>query len=331
MFAFIAFLRAAAVALITNSHFKDVYPIEALSFGGLIGVALFYIISGYLLVSIKEDTPFGKWYVKKLIRLYVPLFIWNIVLILAGQTAISSVGGVIKAFVFPGTWFGASMVILYVLYYLFVKYFYLKYEKKALYGAAVLLAALYVVLFVTKSPAATFSLSSLTVESPFGLKTMYIIVLPLWLLCMLIGLCIRQYKRPLRANWKKWGSLFLSGVCCVLFFLIRKLMGRDGLADLEILLPIAFIGFGYFLFVCFMSCESLFSRLRETLFGKLAALVSQSSLEIYYVQFLWIDLLQDLAFPLNWLALVIIIVLTGCLLHKLSAWIIQKVFPKLSY
>lgn len=36
---------------IANSHFKGVYPTDLLSFGGGFGLALFYMISGFLLAD----------------------------------------------------------------------------------------------------------------------------------------------------------------------------------------------------------------------------------------------------------------------------------------
>ena len=48
MYAFVELLRAVAVLLITNSHFDGVYPWN-ISWGGCPGVALFFVITGFLL------------------------------------------------------------------------------------------------------------------------------------------------------------------------------------------------------------------------------------------------------------------------------------------
>ena len=60
MIQFIEVLRAIATALIANSHFKGVYPTDLLSFGGGFGLALFYMISGFLLAKIKRITKFTE-------------------------------------------------------------------------------------------------------------------------------------------------------------------------------------------------------------------------------------------------------------------------------
>ncbi|RJW42835.1 hypothetical protein DXC97_01575 [Lachnospiraceae bacterium TF09-5] len=51
-------------------------------FGEGFGLGIFYLISGYLLANIKSDTSFPKWYFKRLLRLYMPLLISRMVLVL---------------------------------------------------------------------------------------------------------------------------------------------------------------------------------------------------------------------------------------------------------
>ncbi len=53
MIAFINYLKLIATALITNSHFSDIWPISALASGGLLGNIIFFAVSGYLLYNIK--------------------------------------------------------------------------------------------------------------------------------------------------------------------------------------------------------------------------------------------------------------------------------------
>ena len=48
----IVYLRVIATFLITNSHFKNIWPISALASGGLLGDILFFAISGYCLSGI---------------------------------------------------------------------------------------------------------------------------------------------------------------------------------------------------------------------------------------------------------------------------------------
>lgn len=64
LFSFVELLRAIATALITNSHFDGVYPLD-ISWGGCPGVALFFSISGFVLVKSVTRESFLPWWIKK--------------------------------------------------------------------------------------------------------------------------------------------------------------------------------------------------------------------------------------------------------------------------
>ena len=58
MFGFIYLLKALASILITNSHMGNMYPSEFMALGGSFGNGLFFCISGFLLVNIKNGFCF---------------------------------------------------------------------------------------------------------------------------------------------------------------------------------------------------------------------------------------------------------------------------------
>ena len=74
MYQFIVILRAIACILITNSHQEEIYPIRILASGGLLGDVIYFAISGYCLYSIAQQS-FGRWYFKRLKRVYPPVWI----------------------------------------------------------------------------------------------------------------------------------------------------------------------------------------------------------------------------------------------------------------
>ena len=117
MYSFVELLRAFAAALITNSHFDGVYPWN-ISWGGCPGVALFFAISGFLLVKSVSKEHFFPWWIKKVIRLYIPLTIVNIITVLVGFRKPS-----VLLFLFPinTLWYVPVIAILYIPYYGFAK------------------------------------------------------------------------------------------------------------------------------------------------------------------------------------------------------------------
>ena len=78
----ISFLRTFAALIIINSHCGSLYPVSALAKGGALGNSLFFLMSGFLLYPIKME--FLEWIKKRYIRLYIPVFILGLILIITG-------------------------------------------------------------------------------------------------------------------------------------------------------------------------------------------------------------------------------------------------------
>ena len=76
MYEFVEIYRCLATLIILNSHYNGVYPIR-LDIGGELGLAMFFMLSGYLCVNIDEHTKFIPWYLKHILRLYIPFLIWQ--------------------------------------------------------------------------------------------------------------------------------------------------------------------------------------------------------------------------------------------------------------
>lgn len=79
--AFVEVMRCFATLFVLNSHYEGVYPIP-LDIGGELGLAIFFLLTGYLTVNIRQETNFGDWILRRLIRIYTPLFIWQTSLVL---------------------------------------------------------------------------------------------------------------------------------------------------------------------------------------------------------------------------------------------------------
>ena len=121
-FLFIVLIRALAALVITNSHYTGVYPTDLIANGGLLGDVLFFAVSGFCLASTKGNS-FGKWYLKRFIRVYIPMWMIRIFYILLGAYIISGWQDVFEYFVFPRDWhFVSSIILLYVPLYFVSKY-----------------------------------------------------------------------------------------------------------------------------------------------------------------------------------------------------------------
>lgn len=325
MFYFIECLRAIATALIANSHFKGVYPSDILSFGGGMGLALFFMISGYLLANINHETKFLKWYGKRVIRIYIPLYIVKLIQFAIGNLQITSGWDFFKKFVFPGSWFGGAILVMYIVYYIFVKYFFVKYKKKSIFFLGILATLCFIFLYVFRPSFSIFSIETLTIQSKFAIETPYFITQFVWLICMILGLYLRHYREKRVSNKSKVSNWIMVAIMVILFAFTKLIIQAERFENWQFLLAISYVGFAYALFKCFMDVEDWLVKFSETRLWNLIKIVSQCSLEIYYIQFLWIHLLKDVAFPVNLLLLIIAIVLSAYIIHLISEWIIGKI------
>lgn len=112
------FLKFVAVLMITNSHFQPLYEdvSPSLATFGVHGNALFFFVSGYLLMMgfmRKKGLGFADWYKKRMRRLWPSVFLWVI--------ASASIWGtdltVEKLVLFDGYWFLQAIAVCYIVYY----------------------------------------------------------------------------------------------------------------------------------------------------------------------------------------------------------------------
>ena len=120
MIFYITVLRALAAMIITNSHYIGVYPTDLIANGGLLGDVIFFGVSGFCLMNIKEN--FSKWYLKRIIRIYPIVWIITTIYFFLGFYTFEN-WNLREYFLYPTYYhFVASIIILYVPYYFIVKY-----------------------------------------------------------------------------------------------------------------------------------------------------------------------------------------------------------------
>lgn len=309
MLSYIEILKAIATLLIFNSHLKGVYSSDILSFGGGFGLAIFFMVSGFLLGNIQPQARFIPWYRKRVIRLILPLLIWRFVEIAIGYTRIDSIIDIFHKFIFPGTWFGGAILLLYVLYWVVVKYLYNSHGTKILYSILIGLMILFLLEFITRPAFATFSLQTLQIEDTFSVETPYQVTQLVWFFCMIVGLLIRKNSRSL-VKRKCCIAFFIFSVS--LFFVIRKLQAQYQI--IQMLLPLAYVGFALSIFVYLKDFEDKLTSFFQSHIGKGIKTVGDMSLEIFYTQFIWIYFFKSLVFPVNiFVIFVMTLISAGCL------------------
>lgn len=113
------FLKFVAALMITNSHFQPLYEdfSPSLATFGVHGNALFFFVSGYLLMLgfLKKRTEgFVDWFKKRMRRLWPAVFIWTMVAAIFWGKSLT----VENLALFGGYWFLQAIAVSYVLYYL---------------------------------------------------------------------------------------------------------------------------------------------------------------------------------------------------------------------
>lgn len=295
--------------------------------GGGFGLALFYMISGYLLANIRESTNFAKWYIKKLLNLYIPLWLIVGVEVLIGYIKINNVSYFFKRFFYPGMWFTASMIILYVFYYVFVKFIYNKHKEKSTYITIIVLLAAYLYLYFFRPAIATFSFEHLNLVETFSIETPYLITHLFWMGSMLIGLHIRKNWICGKKNMNPVLCLIIVGISMIIFAGQRFLekMEYDFVSCFEILLPITYVAFAVGSFGFFMIFEERLKKIMHKPVGKAITAISHSSIEIYYIQFIWITYFKGLIFPINIMAIFIGMCVSAVAFHTIAQRISQHI------
>ena len=119
MFEFINYLKLIATALITNSHFGNIWPVSALATGGLLGNVIFFAVSGFLLYNIK--TNFIKWFPKRFFRVYPALVIFTLFTVLIGEYTLNNLNDAFKLFIYPTNYiFLVWLIVCYCIFYFVV-------------------------------------------------------------------------------------------------------------------------------------------------------------------------------------------------------------------
>lgn len=297
---FITFLKALAACFITNAHYTEVYPIELIANGGLIGDILFFAVSGYCLYNIKFSFP--RWYGKRLYRVYPPVILITLVYALLGFYPIAWENA-IQWFIYPTHYhFVASIIVLYIAYYIVIK---IRFLKEHLPQVMLVIAVLWLVVYTIFCDKTTYNIDN--VYSPM-----------IWFLffeSMLFGAYFRANDAKYRNHFS---ALYVVGlvVSFAAYFASKLLFSKVSfISFLQPINQILIFVLLYFFFRVFAGLDEKLERIPVWI-KAVVKYIASITLEIYVVQYVIIDELKHIAgFPLNWFVLTTVILLSATALH----------------
>lgn len=287
MYAFIHYIRTVATILITNSHYSNVWPIEDLAMGGLLGNILFFAASGFCLFNVKGN--FGEWYLKRFLRVYPVMIAFTLLTVLFGAYSLSSWQDALALFVFPTNYiFLVWLMVLYAAFYL-IAWLAKKYENCIELALGIIVAAWLIVYFafVDKS---VYGIDD--VSKPF--------ILFLYFSAMLMGALFKKRVEEFK-QFKGINVVWLL-VSLVVYFGSKIAFSKvAAISFWQIANQISILFVLYFIFVVFIGLEEQLKKLPNWL-NKTIEFFASITLHIYLVQFVVIRLLENLVFPLNFVA-----------------------------
>lgn len=310
MITFITWLRCLAAMLITNAHYTGIYPIELIANGGLIGDILFFCVSGYCLTNLR--TGFFKWYGKRLSRILPVVILISAVYLLIGQydffvyasgtentllyQALSAMGITypkwLSWFVYPTYYhFAASILVLYVPYYVILKNEYMRKHLPAVMG---LILCVYVAVYIIAYDKSYYHID--TVREPF--------IRFLFMQSMLLGAWFKLNDAKLRNTGKSFLYAVSAAISFAVYFASKILLSREGASPYQIVNQITIFILLFFIMRWFSSIDCILEKIPKRFFY-VVNLIAKLTLEIYLVQYVLIDVIRDfnLIFPLNWIVL----------------------------
>lgn len=316
-FYFITLLRAFAAIIITNAHYTGIYPSDIIANGGLLGDVIFFSVSGFCLAN--PRMPFGKWYAKRLWRIYAVVWVITIVYVLLGAYEVNSLTDGLKWFIHPTKYhFVASITLLYIPLYFVARY--VKLSRKNYAATCVGLFLVQMIIYLTVYDTSYYHIDK--VRQPM--------IEFLFFQSMLLGLFFRQEcEEGLDQKKSSWdGQEFVLWAVLIIvlgaYFTSKMVfVKRPSFSEMQILNQVILFVALFCLFRRTYTLEEKLKSLSNTKLWKAVEFLSDHTLEIYCVQYVLIDSVRswNFVFPLNWLVLTSFILLAAASLR----WVSQKV------
>lgn len=306
MIAFINYLKLVATVLITNSHFGHIWPVRALASGGLVGNVIFFAVSGFLLYNIKLG--FTKWFTKRFFRIYPVMAAFTLFTVALGIYPLDSFQDAFELFVYPTNYiFLVWLIICYCVFYIVV-YLDKKYKNFLEASMAVIFFA-WVLIYILLYDKSVYRVDK--VSEPF--------ILFLYIESMLLGAFFK--KNQTRFGEFKISKVLITIICLITYFGSKILVSKIvALLDFQIVNQFIIFITLFYIFDLFISLETFFKKIPARI-NCCVKYISNITLQIYIVQFVIIYRFEKLAFPLNFVTVVLLILVVASLLYYLEVLI----------
>lgn len=240
----------------------------------------------------------------------------TIVYIILGAYILTNLQDVFDFFIWPTHWhFVASIILLYIPLFFVSKY--IEMNKRNFLRLTGLILFIQIILYFTVYDYSFYHID--TVREPM--------IEFLFFQSMLLGLHFRWKAENKSNNYRI--SLVKIGIVIfftVLYFMSKMLFVKlPEIAPLQLINPIVLWGLLYVLFELFMSIDSLLIRIEKSFLWKCISFLSNRTLEIYLVQYVIIAQCKIGPFPINWIILTSLIILSASILHWGSQKIIKYI------
>lgn len=317
---FINLLRVLAAICITNSHLANVWPISAIASGGMLGDVLFFAISGYCLYNSEfRLRDFGKWYIKRIRRIYITVTVITLLTCFFTEFP-SSVSGWIKTFIYPTQYhFVASIMILYIVYYIWM--YFLKRWRVRVWISGTTFLTVTLIIYALTFDKSWYHID--VVEDQF--------IRFLFFTAMLMGAYFRESEKEVgNPSVKNVGAVSILCVGLVmLYFAVRIVVPKFELFTVQFLTWIAILIALYGIFYWAETLEPYLLQLPVKA-NRCLAFLAGITLQIYLVQFPIIERFEIFIFPLNLLVIMVVIIVAATIVYWID-YFVQKIIDVIVY
>lgn len=299
----IEFMKFIAALMITNSHFKPLYPdtISALGTFGAPGNALFFFASGYVLSLKALNTNIIDWYKKRIKRLWPTTLVWNTFFsYLIFNTSLTFAG----VWLGGGAWFVHCIAVYYILFYFVRKLNFIK--------ASIIFSLILSIIYF-------FMYLPITKVSIYQENWHYVCFFSI----MMLGSYCAIHREKIKSTQIK-KNIILSVISFILFYAIQAI-GKGQETPLYYIQVISLIPLHTFIYYFYKTIDAEWCNkfMNLKIIRYIIMSISALTLEIYLVGFRSINTSFNSLFPLNLLLIFLIICIQAYILKILTNILIQ--------